>query len=157
LKVLFLFLMLVFMLLLLIFHILALNLDKLVRNPWFIVKMDFGMKCLTMNFPSTMNILIVFLFVTLGIINLNTTSGHVFSNLYNYPIAINHVDDSKFVFIVKYFALTLTWYASTFTMEATKNVPWSMLDMQDVAYCCIRSATTLHLGTFFCCNTWISH
>jgi hypothetical protein len=111
-----LFLMLVFMLFLLIFHILTLNLDKLVRNPWLIVKKDFGMKCLTMSFPSTMNILIVFLSVPLGIINMNTTTSHVFSNLYNYPTTINYVDDSKFVFIVKYFA-------STFTMEATKNVP----------------------------------
>jgi hypothetical protein len=123
LKVLLLILMLVFMLLLLIFHILALNLDKSVRNAWLIVKMDFGTKCLTMGFPNTMNILIVFISVTLGIINLNITSSHVFSNLYNYPITINHVDDSKFVFIVKYFAFTLTWYASAFTMEATKDVP----------------------------------
>jgi hypothetical protein len=81
LKELFLFLMLVFMLFLLIFHVLALNLDNLVKNPWLIVKMDFGMKCLTMSFPSTMNILIVFLSVPLGIINMNTTSSHVFSNL----------------------------------------------------------------------------
>ncbi len=67
--------------------------------------------------------LIVFLFVPLRIININITSSHVFSDLQNYPIIVIHVDDSKFVFIVKYFAFTLTWYASTFTMEATKNVP----------------------------------
>ncbi len=53
----------------------------------------FLMNCLKLNSPSTRIDWSLYLVVSLGVVNLNTTFGHLFNNLQNYSIIIIFIVD----------------------------------------------------------------